>query len=164
MRSVDRHLADLPDVAIQIFKVLWPEEAMPTNLTLTANRLKDAGRRIREWQCSAARAGADHALRISCSWYEDLDLDQFHSLRRDAPTDTDPVLTAKRKDRAYQIAESAPIRTFIPAPPNVQDFLSDEKEEEEDEDEDAGDVLPEVGDAPPEIPEADAAPPEAPVA
>ncbi|KAK1630479.1 hypothetical protein QYE76_004794 [Lolium multiflorum] len=59
MRSVDRHLADLPDVAILLFKVLWPEEAMPANITLTANRLKEAGRRIREWQCSAARAGAD---------------------------------------------------------------------------------------------------------
>ncbi|KAK1628302.1 hypothetical protein QYE76_002617 [Lolium multiflorum] len=89
--------------------------------------------------------------------------DSFHSLRRDAPTDTDPVLTAKRKDRAYQIAESAPIRTFIPAPPNVHDFLSDEEEEEEEEDEDAGDAPPEAGDAPPEAPEAGAAPPEAPV-
>jgi hypothetical protein len=49
MRSVDRTLVDLPDAAIQIFKVLWPEEAMPANVTLTANRLKEAGRRIREW-------------------------------------------------------------------------------------------------------------------
>ncbi|KAK1609002.1 hypothetical protein QYE76_032675 [Lolium multiflorum] len=31
MRAVDRHLVDLPDVAIQIFKVLWPGEAMPAN-------------------------------------------------------------------------------------------------------------------------------------
>ncbi|KAK1648131.1 hypothetical protein QYE76_065936 [Lolium multiflorum] len=37
MRSVDRTLVDLPDAAIQIFKVLWPEEAMPANITLTAN-------------------------------------------------------------------------------------------------------------------------------
>ncbi|KAK1668946.1 hypothetical protein QYE76_057105 [Lolium multiflorum] len=65
MRSVDRHLADLPDVAIQIFKVLWPEEAMPANITLTANRLKEAGRRIREWQCSQPvpeRIRAAHCL------------------------------------------------------------------------------------------------------
>ncbi|KAK1605728.1 hypothetical protein QYE76_029401 [Lolium multiflorum] len=68
MRSVDRLLADLPDAAIQIFKVLWPEEELPENITLTANRLKDAGHRIREWQCSAARAGADTALRSACSW------------------------------------------------------------------------------------------------
>ncbi|KAK1616477.1 hypothetical protein QYE76_021994 [Lolium multiflorum] len=100
MRAVDRHLVDLPDVAIQIFKVLWPGEAVPANLTLTSERLKDAGRRIREWQCSAARAGADAALRVACSWYEALDLDAVKSLRVDAPTDKDPVVTAKRKDRA----------------------------------------------------------------
>ncbi|KAK1608552.1 hypothetical protein QYE76_032225 [Lolium multiflorum] len=164
MRAVDRHLVDLPDLALQLFKVLWPEETVPDNLTLISERLKGAGWRIREWQCSAARAGADHALRIAGSWYEDLDLDSFHSLRRDAPTDKDPVLTAKRKDHAYQIPEHAPIRTFIPAPPNVHDFLSDEEEEEEAEDEDAGDAPPEAGDAPPEAPEAGDAPPEAPVA
>jgi hypothetical protein len=67
MRSVDRHLADLSDVAIQILKVLWPEESVPDNITLIADRLKDAGRRIREWRCSAARAGADAALRIAFS-------------------------------------------------------------------------------------------------
>ncbi|KAK1607933.1 hypothetical protein QYE76_031606 [Lolium multiflorum] len=156
MRAVDRHLADLPDVAIKIFKVLWPEEQVSANLTLTSERLKDAGRRIREWQCSAARAGADHALPIACSWYEDLDLDAFHSLRRDAPTDKNPVLTAKRKDRTYHIAEHAPIRTFIPPPPNVEDYLSDYEEEEEEIDE-AGE-----GDAPPEAAGAGDAPPEAP--
>nr|XP_051229688.1 uncharacterized protein LOC127347555 [Lolium perenne] len=75
MRAMDRHLVDPPDVAIQLFKVLWPGEEMPANLTVTSDRLKD------------------------------LDLEAFHSLRRDAPTDKDPVLTAKRKDRAYRIAE-----------------------------------------------------------
>jgi hypothetical protein len=96
MRAVDRHLVDLPDRAMEIFKELWPEEAVPVNVTLISNRLRDASRRIREWKCSAARAGADVALRVACSWYEDLDLDAFHSLRGDAPTDTDPALTAKR--------------------------------------------------------------------
>nr|XP_051211966.1 uncharacterized protein LOC127329497 [Lolium perenne] len=50
MRAVDRNLADLPDVAIHLFKVLWPEEEVPASLTLTSNCLKGAGRRIREWQ------------------------------------------------------------------------------------------------------------------
>ncbi|XP_071683061.1 uncharacterized protein [Lolium perenne] len=155
MRSVDRTLVDLPDAAIQIFKVLWPEEAMPANITLTANRLKEAGRRIREWQCSAARVGADTALRSVCSWYPDLDLDALQGVRQDALTDVDPVLTAKRQDRAYRLAEYAEVRTFIPPPPDVKDYLSDEEEEEGDEDEGAEDV-------PPETPEASAAPPEAP--
>ncbi|KAK1692635.1 hypothetical protein QYE76_009332 [Lolium multiflorum] len=167
MRSVDRTLVDLPDAAIQIFKVLWPEEAMPANITLTANRLKEAGRRIREWQCSAARAGADTALRSACSWYPELDLDALQGIRQDAPTDVDPVLTAKRQDRAYRLAQYAEVRTFIPPPPDVKDYLSDEEEEEGDEDEDAEDVLPEAPEAsaaPPEAPVTGAAPPDAPVA
>jgi hypothetical protein len=163
MRDVDRHLVELPERAIEIFKVLWPGEAVPANLTLLSDRLRDAGRRFREWKCSAARAGADAALRIACSWYEDLDLDAFHSLRGDAPTDKDPVLTAKRQDRAYRIAEFAHTRTFIPPPPGVRDEISDDEEEdvedEEDEETAEGDAPPEQGDAPPEAPEASAQPP-----
>ncbi|KAK1564062.1 hypothetical protein QYE76_018260 [Lolium multiflorum] len=163
MRAVDRHLVELPERAMEIFKVLWHGEAVPANLTLLSDRLKDACRRIREWKCSAARAGADAALRIACSWYEDLDLDAFHSLRGDAPTDKDPVLTAKRQDRAYRIAEFTHMRTFIPPPPGVRDEISDDEEEdvEDEEDEEAAesDAPPEQGDAPPEAPEAGAQPP-----
>ncbi|KAK1652777.1 hypothetical protein QYE76_070582 [Lolium multiflorum] len=154
MRSVDRLLADLPAAAIQVFKVLWPEEELPGNITLTAARLNDAGHRIREWQCSAARAGADTALRSACSWYPDLNLDALQGVRADAPTDTDPALAAKRRDRAYRLAEYAEVRTFIPPPPGVKDYLSDEEEEDE------GDEGEAAEDVPPEAPEAGAAPPE----
>ncbi|XP_051207713.2 uncharacterized protein [Lolium perenne] len=154
MRSVDRLLADLPAAAIQVFKVLWPEEELPGNITLTAARLNDAGHRIREWQCSAARAGADTALRSVCSWYPALDLDALQGVRADAPTDTDPALSAKRQDRAYRLAEYAEVRTFIPPPPGVKDYLSDEEEEDE------GDEGEAAEDAPPEAPEAGAVPPE----
>jgi hypothetical protein len=135
---------------------------VPDNVTLVAERLKDAGRRIREWRCSAARAGADAALRIACSWYDDLDLDAFHALRGDSPADKDPIRVAKRQDRAYRIAEFAHVRTFIPPPPDVKDAISDdegaiEDEEDEDVEEDAAD--PEEDDAPPEAPAAGEQPP-----
>jgi hypothetical protein len=162
MRAVDRHLVELPERAIEIFKVLWPEEAVSVNLTLISDRLKDACRRFREWKCSAARAGADAALRIACSWYEDLDLDAFHSIRGDAPTDTDPVLSAKRQDRAYRIAEFAQTHTFVPPPSGVRDEISDDEEDAEDEeDEEAaeGSAPPEQGDAPPEASKAGTQPP-----
>ena len=155
MRAVDRHLVELPERAIEIFKVLWPGEAVPANATLISDRLKDACRRIREWKCSAARAGADAALRIACSWYEDLDLDALHSLRGDAPTDTNPILTAKRQDRAYRIAEFVHTRTFIPPPPGVRDEISDDEEDAEDEE----DEETAEGSAPPEGPEAGSQPP-----
>ena len=162
MRAVDRHLVELPDRAMQIFKVLWPGEAVPANLTLLSDRLKDAGRRFREWKCSSARAGADAALRVACSWYEELDLDALHSLRGDAPTDTNPALTAKRQDRAYRVAQFASTSTFIPPPADIRDEVTDDEEEGsgEDEEEDA-----EEGDAPPEqAPEAPEAGPQPPVA
>nr|XP_051222286.1 actin cytoskeleton-regulatory complex protein PAN1-like [Lolium perenne] len=38
MRAVDRHLVELPERAIEIFKVLWHEEAVPVNLTLISDR------------------------------------------------------------------------------------------------------------------------------
>ncbi len=162
MRAVDRHLVELPERATEIFKVLWPGEAVPANVTFISDRLKDACRRIREWKYSAARAGADAALRIACSWYEDLDLDALHSLRGDAPTDTNPILTAKRQDRAYRIAEFVDTRTFIPPPSGVRDEISDDEEDAEDEEDEEtaeGSAPPEQGNAPPESSEAGTQPP-----
>jgi hypothetical protein len=162
MRAVDRHLVDLPDRAMEIFKMLWPGEAIPANLTLLSDRLKDAYRRFQEWRCSSARDGADAALRVACSWYVDLDLDALHSLRGDAPTDKDPVLTAKHQDRAYRIAEFTRFRTFIPPPEDVKDDVSDEEEEGSGEDEEE---VVEEGEVPPEqapvAPEAGLQPPAA---
>ncbi|KAK1607955.1 hypothetical protein QYE76_031628 [Lolium multiflorum] len=43
MRAVDRHLADLPDLALQLYKVLWPEEVVPDNLVLISDKLKGVG-------------------------------------------------------------------------------------------------------------------------
>ncbi|KAK1629082.1 hypothetical protein QYE76_003397 [Lolium multiflorum] len=113
-RSVDRHMKDLPDAALQIFK------------------------------------------------YDDLDLDAFHALRGDSPSEKDPVRVAKRQDCAYHIAEYAHMRTFIPPPPDVKDAISDDEgtvEDEEDEDAEEGAADPEEGDAPPEAPAADEQPP-----
>jgi hypothetical protein len=158
MRAIDRNLSNIPDVATQLFRTLWPGEVVPDTFSLISDRLKGAGRRIREWQCSAARAGADAALRVACSWYPDLDLDALVGVREEAPTDMDPVLTAKRQDRAYHIAEFVDVRTFIAAPPDVQDYLSEEEEGEGAEEAEADDEPldgPGAGDAPP---------PEAPVA
>jgi hypothetical protein len=135
MRAVDRHLFDLPDVGMQIFIMLWPEEAVPANLTLLAQRLKDAGERFSEWKRLSAYARADAALRVACSWYEELDLDALHSLRGDAPTDTDPVLTAKRQDRAYRVAQFARTSIFIPPPPDTRDEISEDEAEDASEDE-----------------------------
>jgi hypothetical protein len=148
MKAVDQHLGDVPEVAMQVFKFLWPGEAVPANLTLLAQRLRNAGKRFSEWKRSSSRAGADAALRVACSWYEELDLDALHSLRSKAPTDTDPAKTAKCQDRAYRVAQFAGTSIFIPPPADIKDEISDD-EEEEDASEDEEDA-PEEGVAPPE--------------
>ena len=94
MRCVDRYVSDIPQVATQLYRTLWPGEEVPDTFSLISDRLKGAGQRIREWQCSAARSGADSALRVACSWYPELDLDAPTGVREGAETDLDPVLTA----------------------------------------------------------------------
>ncbi|KAM0853425.1 hypothetical protein ACQ4PT_051078 [Festuca glaucescens] len=131
MRIIDRHLAHLPDAATKALKCLWPGEAVPENVSTIADWLLETGKRLSEWRHSAARAGADTALRFACSWYEDLDLDALHSMRGDAPTDTDPARTAARRDRAYRIACYASTSTFIPPPADLEEEFTDDEEEEE---------------------------------
>ena len=128
MRIVDRHLAQLPDAAIKALKCLWPKEPVPDNVSSIADRLLDTGKRLSEWRHSAARAGADTALRFVCSWYESLDLSTLSTMRGNAPTDTDPAKTAARRDRAYRIACYAPTSTFIPPPEDIEEEFSDEEE------------------------------------
>ncbi|KAM0890878.1 hypothetical protein ACQ4PT_026770 [Festuca glaucescens] len=130
MRIVERQLVQLPEAAVQIFKRLWPGEAVPDDLNILTERLLGAGRRLSEWRHSAARAGADIALRFACSWYEGLDLDALHSLREGAPTDIDPAKTAARRARAYHLASYASTSTFIPPPADLAEEYTDDEEEE----------------------------------
>jgi hypothetical protein len=90
MKVVDRHLSQLPEAALRIFKCIWPGEPVPDNLSILSQRLLGAGKQMSQWRRSAARAGADTALRFMCSWYETLDLESLHSMRADAPIDTVP--------------------------------------------------------------------------
>ncbi|KAM0916853.1 hypothetical protein ACQ4PT_009884 [Festuca glaucescens] len=128
----------LPDAAIRAFANLWPGEKVPDRVEVIASRLMESGVRLTEWRRSTARSRADTALKFVCSWYEGVDLDALASLRLGAPTETDPVLQAKRQQRAYQIAHYAPTSKFIPAPPGIEDEESDD-EESDAEDEEAVD-------------------------
>jgi hypothetical protein len=134
MRAVDRTLGLLPNAATAVYKCLWPGEAVLETSDLIAERLiNEASHRLSEWHHSSARAGADIALRFACSWYEGLDLNALHSMRDDAPTNTDPVLDAARRARAYEITSYATTSDFIPPPANLKEVFSDEEEEEEEE-------------------------------
>jgi hypothetical protein len=131
MRVVDRHLGQLPEAALKVFKCLWPGELVSDNISGLADRLLDVGKRLSEWRHSAARDGADTALRFVCSRYESLDLESLHSMRADAPTDTDPEKIAERHARAYRIASYASTSTFIPPPTDFEEEFTDDDEEAE---------------------------------
>jgi cell division septation protein DedD len=94
------------------------------------------------------------ALLFACSWYDGLDLDALHSMRGDAPTNTDPAKNATRRARAYQLASYATTSTFIPVPDGVVEELSSTDDEEEEE---AGDVEAEAEAEAPEEPAAGSA-------
>ncbi|KAK1665465.1 hypothetical protein QYE76_053624 [Lolium multiflorum] len=131
MRAIDRNLSDIPDVATQLFRT-WPGEEVPDTFSLISDRLKGAGRGSASGVLCCP-SGADSALRVACSWYPELDLDALTGVREGEETDLDPILTAKRQDRAYHIAEYAEMRTFIPPPPDVKDYLDEEEDEAEEE-------------------------------
>nr|XP_051229803.1 uncharacterized protein LOC127347678 [Lolium perenne] len=42
MRAIDRNLSDIPDVATQLFRTLWPGEEVPDTFSLISDRLKGA--------------------------------------------------------------------------------------------------------------------------
>jgi hypothetical protein len=160
-----RIAAEKEQLVLEHRKALYAQQGITAALK---DRLMQAelrhGRELKEAQdaAEAQDAGADAALRVACSWYVDLDLDALHSLRGVAPTDKDPLLTAKRQDRAYRITEFARFHTFIPPPEDIKDEVSDDEEEGsvEGKEEDA-----EEGEAPPEhAPEAPSAGPQPPIA
>ena len=66
---------ELFTAAIRAFKVLWPEEVNPKSPKELAERLVESGTRLSQWRESTARAGADEAMMVVLSWYENLDLD-----------------------------------------------------------------------------------------
>jgi hypothetical protein len=131
MKVVDRHLGQPQEAGLKIFKCRWPRELVSDNINALAVRLLDSGKRLSEWRHSAARAGADTALRFVCSWYESMDLESLHNMRGDAPTDTDPVKTAARRARAYRIASYASTSTFVPPLADFEEEFNDDEEAKE---------------------------------
>ena len=54
---------------------LWPDSAQLSSFSRLARWLEMGPDRLGEWRVSAARAGAEMALRFALSWHPDLQLD-----------------------------------------------------------------------------------------
>ena len=60
---------------------LWPDSVVPSSFTRLARWLEVGLDRLGEWRVSAARAGAEMALRFALSWHPDLQLDALMGQR-----------------------------------------------------------------------------------
>src|SRR4051812_33387702 len=97
-------------------------------------------RQLSLWRESAGRAGADMALTVIMSWYEDISLDILRNLRTGSRWVEDPTFVALRQARAFQLVEYADVHTwnegpsFLPDPDQdvVAEGLSDDDSGEND--------------------------------
>ena len=81
--------------AEELYRLLWPTEALPgelTNLVKWFNTTPDC---LLDWKESAAHAGADMALSFVLSWYEEVSLDRLETHR----AGVENALSAEDKSR-----------------------------------------------------------------
>jgi hypothetical protein len=107
LKPIDDFLLRLLDAAQKIFKVLWPEVAVPTSLHKLTTWLATAPGRVEEWHASAARAGAEMALSFVLSWYDEIQLSQLETRRAGAT-----LPAAELRARACAIASYVDTKEF----------------------------------------------------
>lgn len=92
--------------------------------------------RLIQWRESAGRARADTALAFTLSWYEDINFDALTAMRIGSKILDDPEVKKKHQERAYSMAQYAPVHEFIEDPMKPQDSEGegDDKEDGDDED------------------------------
>jgi hypothetical protein len=118
---------DLVQAAIRAYHVLWPNTSGTPNISeveLLVKRLMASEKQLSLWRESAGRAGADMALTVIMSWYEDISLDILRNLRTGSRWVEDPTFVALRQARAFQLVEYADVHTWNEGPsflPNSDD-------------------------------------------
>jgi hypothetical protein len=94
----------LHEAIVPIFKTLWPGRAVSGEIQALLQWIPLAPNRLDIWKESAARAGAEQALKFVLSWYPSVNLDQLEDLREGGLAGLDK---AKLRQRACAIAECA---------------------------------------------------------
>ena len=81
LRVLSEQMGRLSEAGAAMTAALWPGAVAPTSFTRLARWLEAGPDRLHEWRVSAARAGAEMALRFAVSWYPDLALDALMGQR-----------------------------------------------------------------------------------
>ena len=75
LRVLSEQMGRLSEAGTPMTAALWPGSVAPNSFTRLARWLEAGPDSLHEWQVSAARAGAEMALRFVMSWHPDLALD-----------------------------------------------------------------------------------------
>jgi hypothetical protein len=124
----------------ELAPMLWPEEAVPQDISSLTSLMERAPDRFLDWKESATRAGADMALSFVLSWYNEVDLGQLEFRRAGVEDKLPAELKAARLARASAIADFVDKALFVAdpnPPPSDEDYMEDEEAEDEPEDDPA---------------------------
>jgi hypothetical protein len=138
---------ELRKAAEELYRLLWPTETLPGELSNLIKWLETAPDRFLDWKDSAARAGADMALSFVLSWYNEVSLDQLEYRRADVEGKLPAENKTARLARACAIADFVDKGIFIrdPRPPPED---SDEGSEDEEIEMEAAPDAPPAGPRP----------------
>ncbi|KAK1601462.1 hypothetical protein QYE76_017330 [Lolium multiflorum] len=131
---------ELRKAAEELVPMLWPEEAVPQDISGLISAMERAPDRFLDWKESATRAGADMALSFVLSWYNEVDLGQLEFRRAGVETKLPADLKAARLARASTIADFVDKTVFVAdpnPPPSDGDYMDDEEAEDVPEDDPA---------------------------
>ena len=81
LRVLGTQMGWLSQAGTVMMATLWPDSVEPSSFTCLARWLEMGPDRLGEWRVSAARAGAEMALRFTLSWHPDLQLDALMGQR-----------------------------------------------------------------------------------
>jgi hypothetical protein len=119
-------------VAEELYRLLWPTETLPGELTNLVKWLNTAPDRLLDWRESAARAGTDMALSFVLSWYEEVSLDRLETHRAGMENALSPEDKSHRLARACAIADFVNHANFVFDPNPPEEDLEEEGKETED--------------------------------
>ncbi|XP_071683509.1 uncharacterized protein [Lolium perenne] len=131
---------ELRKAAEELVPMLWPEEAVPQDISGLISSMERAPDRFLDWKESATRAGADMALSFVLSWYNEVDLGQLQFRRAGVEDKLPADLKAARLARASAIADFVDKGAFVAdpnPPPSDEDYMEDEEAEDAPEDDQA---------------------------
>jgi hypothetical protein len=119
------YIEDLFFGAQEAYSALWPGQRTSTDPVDLGNDLQLSKVRLREWQDSGARVGADEALTYFLSWYEKANLETLRTVREGSIWTMDLKHIRHRQELAHSYVDYADTEAF------VQDIRESEKKKDD---------------------------------